>query len=62
MNVYKIILKYLWYDAIFEYSAFWPGNTVLDTLPTSIYYELLFKPNTKLTTLLEYFVNTCMFY
>jgi len=38
LNMYGIILKYLWYDAIF---AFWPGNTALDTLPPSIYYELL---------------------
>ena len=37
------VMKYLWYDAIFESSAFWPGNTVLDTLPTSIYYELLLQ-------------------
>jgi len=37
-NIFGVILKYLWYDAIFEHSA---GNTVLDTLPPSIYYELL---------------------
>ena len=36
----KYLLRYLWYDAIFEHSVFWPGNTALDTLPPSSYYEL----------------------
>ena len=37
----EIILKYPKDDAITLRSVFSTGNTVLDTLPLSLYYELL---------------------
>jgi len=42
-GVYWNYTEVLEYDATLQHSAFWWGNTVLDTLPPYIYYELLIK-------------------